>query len=384
MVDPRVLIPRPETELLVEAVLRELPKDARGVLDLCTGSGCIAVTLAAERPQAAVWATDLSADALRGGPGQRRARSGGRRVAVLEGDLFAPVPRPSARFDVVVSNPPYVQTGELARLQPRCSGAEAGARRRRRRARRWSAASSPGATAGSKPGGLLALEIGDGRARGAELARAGGLPRRARRTDLARLDRLAFGTRPRGPATTHPGDATDGPILIEGGDPLERRGPRVGREERRAALIAAALLAEGAHTFRNVPDLVDVGTMLEVLRTMGADAERVGPRRRPAATSVTVRSAPGNRSPRRLRPGEDDARLGAGARARCSAASGRPGLAARRLRHRRPAHRPAPEGPRGAGRRDRARRRATSRPAPSGSGARRCASTWSPSPAPRT
>ena len=61
-VDPRVLIPRPETELLVEAVLRELPKDAR-VIDLCTGSGCIAATLALERPDATVFAADISADA---------------------------------------------------------------------------------------------------------------------------------------------------------------------------------------------------------------------------------------------------------------------------------------------------------------------------------
>ncbi|MFL5322346.1 MAG: N5-glutamine methyltransferase family protein, partial [Myxococcaceae bacterium] len=64
-VDARVLIPRPETELLVEAVLQKLPKDAPcRVLDLCTGSGCIAVTIAAEREQASVWAVDLSKDAV--------------------------------------------------------------------------------------------------------------------------------------------------------------------------------------------------------------------------------------------------------------------------------------------------------------------------------
>ena len=92
-VDARVLIPRPETELLVEACLRALPKDAPSrALDVCTGSGCIAISLAAERPQASVLATDLSPDACALARENAEALGVGARVTVVQGDLFAPVP----------------------------------------------------------------------------------------------------------------------------------------------------------------------------------------------------------------------------------------------------------------------------------------------------
>lgn len=104
-VGPEVLIPRPETELLVEAALAlNLPADAR-VLDVGTGSGCLALTLAAERPVWTVTATDLSADALAVARVNRELL-GLADVELLHGDLYAPVTgRP---FDLVVSNPPYV------------------------------------------------------------------------------------------------------------------------------------------------------------------------------------------------------------------------------------------------------------------------------------
>ena len=112
-VDARVLIPRPETELLVEAALRRLPRDAPGLaLDVCTGSGCIAISLAAERPQATVMATDVSPDACALAGENAQVLGVGERVKVLQGNLFAPLP-PGARFDVVVSNPPYIATGEI-------------------------------------------------------------------------------------------------------------------------------------------------------------------------------------------------------------------------------------------------------------------------------
>ncbi|NMO23486.1 N5-glutamine methyltransferase family protein, partial [Pyxidicoccus fallax] len=92
-VDARVLIPRPETELLVEAALRMLPKDAPSrALDLCTGSGCIAISLAAERPQATVVATDLSPDACALAKENAEALKVADRVTVLQGDLFSPLP----------------------------------------------------------------------------------------------------------------------------------------------------------------------------------------------------------------------------------------------------------------------------------------------------
>ena len=174
-----------------------LPKDAAcRVLDLCTGSGCIAVTIAAERPQASVWATELSPDAAAVARANAEAHLVASRVSILEGDLFAPVPA-DARFEVIVSNPPYVKRADLAGLQkevlkePRLAldGGEDGLDIIRRIA--------DGAHPALKRGGWLALEIGD--EQGAQvkevLTRAGYLAVRVEK-DLARLNRLAFGQEP--------------------------------------------------------------------------------------------------------------------------------------------------------------------------------------------
>jgi release factor glutamine methyltransferase len=110
--DARALVPRPETELVVEAALAALP--AGGVaLDLCTGTGCIGATLALERPGARVLAADVSPAALE--LARENAERLGARLELFEGDLFAPIP-PELRFDVVVANPPYVPSLELPRL----------------------------------------------------------------------------------------------------------------------------------------------------------------------------------------------------------------------------------------------------------------------------
>jgi release factor glutamine methyltransferase len=108
-VDPRVLIPRPETEHVVEAAL-DLPAGAR-VVDVGTGSGAIALALADERPDLRVVATDVSADAL--AVARANAARLGLAVEFFEGDLLEPVSGP---VDAVVSNPPYVRAGE--RLAP--------------------------------------------------------------------------------------------------------------------------------------------------------------------------------------------------------------------------------------------------------------------------
>jgi release factor glutamine methyltransferase len=117
-VSPAVLIPRPETETLVLAAL-DLMKTRPGarVLDLGTGSGCIAISLAHQSPAAQVTAVDLSPDALE--IARRNAHRHGvmERVTFLQGDLFKPVPA-GAQFDVIVSNPPYVTCAELAELAP--------------------------------------------------------------------------------------------------------------------------------------------------------------------------------------------------------------------------------------------------------------------------
>ena len=106
-VGPGVLIPRPETELLIEIALHRLPADTRAsILDLGTGSGVIALTLAAERPGCSVTATDFSADAL--AVSQENARRLGiSRVSFLQGHWFAPLAK-DERFDLIVSNPPYI------------------------------------------------------------------------------------------------------------------------------------------------------------------------------------------------------------------------------------------------------------------------------------
>jgi release factor glutamine methyltransferase len=111
---PGVLLPRSDTERLVEAALQWLPKDAPAfVADIGCGSGAIGLTLAHERPQLRVYCVDLAAEAL-ACTKDNVARLGlAERVAVLRGDLLTPIPaeRP---IDVVVSNPPYIPTADIA------------------------------------------------------------------------------------------------------------------------------------------------------------------------------------------------------------------------------------------------------------------------------
>ena len=119
-VDRRVLVPRPETEEVVEAALAMLPAKGEGiaprVLDLCVGSGAIAVTVACERPDATVDATDISADALAVARGNAAKLAVGERVQFFEGSLDATVPE--GQYDLVISNPPYIASAEIATLMP--------------------------------------------------------------------------------------------------------------------------------------------------------------------------------------------------------------------------------------------------------------------------
>jgi release factor glutamine methyltransferase len=113
-----VLIPRPETELLVTAALArtQTVADLR-MADIGTGSGVLAVTLALERPEARVWATDLSADALTLARKNVIRHGVVDRFTLLQGDLLTPLPN-DVLFDMIVSNPPYVREDELPDLQP--------------------------------------------------------------------------------------------------------------------------------------------------------------------------------------------------------------------------------------------------------------------------
>jgi len=117
-VTPAVLIPRPETELLVaETVKRIKDLPSPRVLDIGTGSGCIAVSVAHRVKSAQVTAIDISPDALT--VAQRNAAKHGvaDRVTFFCGDLFAPLP-PDVLFDAIVSNPPYISQSEWATLPP--------------------------------------------------------------------------------------------------------------------------------------------------------------------------------------------------------------------------------------------------------------------------
>jgi release factor glutamine methyltransferase len=112
--DARALVPRPETEVVVERCLELLDGvDSPRVVDVGTGSGAIALAIAQERPDSRVHATDTSSEAV--DLARENARANGLAVEFRAGDLLAGLPGP---FDLVVSNPPYVEAGELDALEP--------------------------------------------------------------------------------------------------------------------------------------------------------------------------------------------------------------------------------------------------------------------------
>ena len=118
-VDANVLIPRPETETLVDVCLERIPKDQpREILEVGVGSGCISVTIARLRPLCSVIATDLSTGAI--GVATRNAEKQGvaNRVTLLHGDTLEPIATSGRAFDGLVSNPPYIRDDERTDLQP--------------------------------------------------------------------------------------------------------------------------------------------------------------------------------------------------------------------------------------------------------------------------
>jgi len=113
-VNPSVLIPRPETEILVEHALERL-RGGHRALDLCTGSGCIAIALAVEKPELQVDAVDISEAACQVAERNASAHKVSERFQVLRGDLFSALP-PEKRYDLITANPPYVAEAEMAGL----------------------------------------------------------------------------------------------------------------------------------------------------------------------------------------------------------------------------------------------------------------------------
>jgi len=192
-VDSRVLIPRPETESLVERCLELLAglSEPR-VLDIGVGSGAIALAIADEHPGARVVATDSSADALAVADENRRRTGLTGRVELLPGELFAGLDGP---FDLVVSNPPYVSPDEVdglepevARYEPRAALVACGA----------TEAIAEQAQPRLAPGGSLVLETGDGKAGAvAELLAGLGYEEVSIGNDLAGRERVVDGRTPR-------------------------------------------------------------------------------------------------------------------------------------------------------------------------------------------
>jgi release factor glutamine methyltransferase len=118
-VTPDVLIPRPETELLVEAAVertRSMLKSPLKILDIGTGSGAIAVCLAKELREAQISAVDISSAALEVARENADRHGVADRIQFAQGDLFAPVAEERENFDLILANPPYIRSGDLAEL----------------------------------------------------------------------------------------------------------------------------------------------------------------------------------------------------------------------------------------------------------------------------
>ncbi len=186
-VTPATLIPRPETELLVELALDWLKLRPRArVVDVGTGSGCIAVTLACHAPEARVTATDIAADAL--AVARSNATRHGARVRFVRADLLAPV----AWADLIVSNPPYVATGEWDALPPSVQREPRGALLAGEDGLDAIRRLLAQAVSRLRPGGLLLVEIGAGQGDAAQAAAQAAFPQAKCEVlrDLAGKDRV--------------------------------------------------------------------------------------------------------------------------------------------------------------------------------------------------
>jgi release factor glutamine methyltransferase len=190
-VDARVLIPRPETEVLVERGVALLGEGASGVLDVGTGSGAIALAIKAARPDTRVTAADVSADAL--AVAAANAAALGLELELVESDLLAGLP--GRRFGLIASNPPYIAEAEMEALEPEVTRFEP------RLATVGGASGTEvldrliaAAPAALEPGGWLVVECGAGQAPAVRdlMEAAGGLDVFAER-DLAGIERVVGG-----------------------------------------------------------------------------------------------------------------------------------------------------------------------------------------------
>lgn len=191
-----ILVPRPETEHLVEVALAHLKSTPGPVLDCCTGTGCVAIAIAINAPDCPVHALDIHPAAV--ALARENAALHGLSLPVDTGDLFAALPDTRLRFAVITANPPYVETGAWEALSPVITRHE-----------------DPGALLSGEdgldcvrrivaeathwllPGGLLALEIGETQAPAVlALLEDAGYTHIGAQDDLAGIARVVFGRRP--------------------------------------------------------------------------------------------------------------------------------------------------------------------------------------------
>jgi len=202
-VTPAVLIPRPETEHLVEAVLKRLPADKPlKIADIGTGSGAIAIALAVHLPNAEIAALDISTEALAIAAANARQHSVDGRIRFLQSDLLSTLDHAAKTFDAIVSNPPYIPDSDRATLHPQVRdhepatalfAGESGLDIYRRLI--------PQACNVLKSNGLLALEIGHGQ-QDAIAALLQTWHNVSFINDLQEIPRVAFARRPASPVTT--------------------------------------------------------------------------------------------------------------------------------------------------------------------------------------
>jgi release factor glutamine methyltransferase len=194
LVRPGVLVPRPDTETLVEAALELVPEGERFfVADVGTGSGAVALAIAKERPESRLFATDIADEPLRVAKENATRLGLGDRIAFLKGPLLEPIP-PDRPIDLVVSNAPYIPTADIATLMPDVRDHE------------------PRQALDGGPDGLhiiraliaastrarrgIALEVGKGQADTvSELLRTAAFAAVRTKKDLAGIDRVVVGTR---------------------------------------------------------------------------------------------------------------------------------------------------------------------------------------------
>lgn len=198
LVEPPLLVPRPETEHLVEAALEHLARRPGPALDLCTGTSCVALAVARHRPDAAVTAADLSPKAVEVARRNARRLELDARVRIRRGDLFEALRPADGPFEAITANPPYVEDSAWDQLPPVIRRYEdpqallggpdglAVARRIAGQARAW-----------LRPGGLLAMEVGEGQAAAAvAMLEARGFAQTRTRRDLAGIERIVEGIAP--------------------------------------------------------------------------------------------------------------------------------------------------------------------------------------------